>query len=250
MRIDFNISQAELGKFRTACEAVIRNVGTGTRAAVTEAGISIMSESLSQVPVDTGTLRDSAYLGVSRRDDVVGYRYGAVLGYGDPEGLAQHTGLNNKKTVRVNDPGGVVMRGGKVDTVVPPSSYNATIDAPMDWYIVPNNGVNPKNMMQASTYAGRVHEDLDMPHPNGGKAKFLEDPVRNWASGKFARTTMIYWKQAISYSNKGTLTKRYSNGAWKPVFSKVPRLESHTSFVKHSTGVQRGGQGVYKGESK
>jgi hypothetical protein len=27
-------------------------------------------------------------------------------------------------------------------------------------------------------YAGRVHEDLEMVHPNGGQAKFLEEPAR------------------------------------------------------------------------
>lgn len=212
MRIDFNISQTERGKFRTACEATIRNVGIGTRAATIDAGVAIMADSLSQVPVDTGTLRDSAYLGVSRRSDTAGYRYGAVLGYGDTEGLAA---LNNMDAV--------------------------------EWYIVPNNGINPKSGYQASTYAGRVHEDLDMPHPHGGKAKFLEDPVRSWASGRFARTAMTYWKLAITYSNQGHLTKRYNRGTWKPAFSKMSRVEAHTSFTQQSTGVQRGGTVVHKG---
>lgn len=249
MRIDFNISQTELGKFRTSCEAVIRNVGTGTKAAVTEAGVSIMAESMSQVPVDTGTLRDSAYLGISRRDDVVGYKYGAVLGYGQPEGLAGQTGLNNRKTVTAQHPGGPFMwQGGKVLASLEPHTVSYETDAPMDWYIVPNNGVNPKSGFSASTYAGRVHEDLDMPHPNGGKAKFLEDPVRNWASGRFARTAMTYWKQVITTSNMGHLSKRYTgSGKWKTVYSKIPRLETHTTFTKHSSGVQRGGQQVHKG---
>ena len=215
MRLDFNISQTELGKFRTACEATIRNVGTGTQAATTEAGLSIMADSLSQVPVDTGTLRDSAYLGTSRRNDVSGYRYGAVLGYGTPEGLSSNVGLSDEGS--------------------------------MDWYIVPNNGVNPKNHLQASTYAAKVHEDLDMPHPNGGKAKFLEDPVRNWASGKFMRTAMTYWKQAITYSNKGHMTKRYNKGIWKPVFTKIPRIEARIKFTQQRTSVQRGGKTVHKG---
>lgn len=215
MRIDFNISQKEMGKFRVACEAAIRNVGSGTKSAVTDAGVQIMADSLAQVPVDTGTLSRSAYLGVSRRDDVAGYRYGAILGYGEPEGLNGHLDFG-----------------------------------PVEWYMIPDNGMNPKNKKLASWYASIVHEDLDMPHPHGGKAKFLEDPVRNWASGRFARTAMTYWKQAITYTNLGHMTKRYHRGTWKPVFSKIPRIEAHTAFTKTGEGTQRGGQYVRKGVSK
>lgn len=250
MRIDFNLSQAELSKFRTACEAVIRNVGTGTRAAVVEAGVAIMADSLSQVPVDTGTLRDSAYLGVSRRDDVVGYKYGAVLGYGDPEGLAGHTGLNNRKTVNYTDQGSVVKGAdGKVLKTIAPSKASVDVATPMDWYILPNNGINPKNKLPASTYAGRVHEDLDMPHPNGGKAKFLEDPVRNWASGRFARTAITYWKQAIHTSAHQSYTRYNPRTRTRSIqFSKYPSYVNRTEFVKTGSGVQRGGQYVRRGE--
>ena len=137
MRIDFNISQTEMGKFRTACEVAIRNVGTGTKAATQQAAVEIMSDSIDQVPIDTGTLLSSAYLGISRRTDINNYRYGAIIGYGIDEHLA-----------------------GSVDF------------GPIEWLMEPTNGVNPKSGFQASTYAARVHEDLDMPHPNGGKAKF------------------------------------------------------------------------------
>ena len=65
MRIDFNITQSERGNFITACEAAIRNVGAGTKAATEYAGWDIMSDSLDQVPIDTGTLVSSAFLGVS-----------------------------------------------------------------------------------------------------------------------------------------------------------------------------------------
>lgn len=213
MRIDFNISQTEAGKFRTACEAVIRNVGEGTKAAVTDACISIMSDSFSQVPVDTGTLYDSAFFGVSRRTDVKNYRYGALMGYGDFEGLADVASLG-----------------------------------PIEWLKEPNNGVNPKNGYQASTYAAKVHEDLDMPHPNGGKAKFLEDPVRNWAAGRFARTAMTYWSRAISYVNRGHFGQRYvpgnryRSGQWKTVYNKYARIEAHTKFVERGSTIQRGGE--------
>lgn len=221
MRIDFNISQTEAGKFRTACEAAIRNVGEGTKAAATDACVGIMSESFAQVPVDTGTLYDSAYFGVSRRTDVKNYRYGAIMGYGDTEGIGGAIGLG-----------------------------------PIEWIKEPNNGINPKNGFQASTYAAKVHEDLDMPHPNGGKAKFLEDPVRNWAAGRFARTAMTYWAQAISYVNRGHLDKRYvtgnryRRGYWKPVWNKYARVEAHTKFVERTKGVQRGGEYVRKGDSQ
>lgn len=221
MRIDFNISQTEAGKFRTACEAAIRNVGEGTKAAAMDAGWNIMSDSLGEVPIDTGTLISSAYLGISRRTDIKNYRYGAILGYGDTEGLSQHVDFG-----------------------------------PIEWHMEPTNNINPKNGLPASTYAAKVHEDLDMPHPNGGKAKFLEDPVRNWAAGNFARTAMTYWAKAISYVNLGHFGKRYvpgnryRSGQWKTVWNKYARVEAHTKFVERDKGTQRGGEYVRKGESK
>ena len=42
--------------------------------------------------------------------------------------------------------------------------------------------INPKNGKHASQYAAEVHEDLSVPHRNG-KAKFLEDPLREFAEG-------------------------------------------------------------------
>lgn len=193
MRIDFNITQTERGKFRTACEAVIRSVGTATKAGTTYAAWDIMSESISQVPVDTGTLLSSAYFGVSRRDDISGYRYGAVLGYGTPEGLAAGTGLGA-----------------------------------IEWLREPSNGINPKNGHQASTYAAKVHEDLDMPHPRGGKAKFLEDPIRNWASGRFSRTMMSYWKNVIEYYNVRVMSTKYIKTAdLDSIFEKHGKVTPH-----------------------
>lgn len=214
MRIDFNISQTEAGKFRTACEAAIRNVGEGTKAATELAAWSIMSDSLEQVPIDTGTLISSAYLGISRRTDLKNYRYGAVLGYGDTEGLA-----------------GQVSFG------------------PIEWAMPPTNNINPKNGFQASTYAARVHEDLDMPHPNGGKAKFLEDPVRNWASGRFARTAMTYWAQAIEYTNYAGFERYYRPRSRSWAFKFRNRREVHVKFVERKSSVQRGGEHVRRGES-
>ena len=39
-----------------------------------------------------------------------------------------------------------------------------------------NEQINPKTRESTAEYAVQVHEDLSMPHPRGGKAKFLEDP--------------------------------------------------------------------------
>lgn len=57
--------------------------------------------------------------------------------------------------------------------------------------------MNPKSGAMASAYAFRVHEDLDAQHPNGGKAKFLEDPVREYANGRFKRVAETHWRYAI-----------------------------------------------------
>jgi len=213
MRIDFNISQTERSKFVTACEAAIRNVGAGTKAATEQAAWEIMSDSLGEVPVDTGTLISSAYLGISRRTDIKSYRYGAVLGYGDTKGI------------------------------------NTQVDfGPIDWAMPPTDNINPKSGFQASTYAAKVHEDLDMSHPNGGKAKFLEDPIRNWASGKFARTAMTYWKRAIYATEHKHNYIRYYRRGGNVKFKHAPYKSFSTKFEQHSTGTQRGGKAVYKGE--
>lgn len=210
MRIDFNISSDELGKFQTSCEAVIRNVGAGSKAATEEAAWEIMAESLEQVPKDTGALAASAFLGVSARSDLKTYRYGAVLGYGDTRGLAGHTGLGN-----------------------------------IEWHMEPTNNINPKSGLPASAYATVVHEDLDMPHPNGGKAKFLEDPIRNFASGKFARTAMTYWSRAIKWSNHKA---EFYRPRAKMFVRRTYRAMQYGDFVERKTGVQRGGRYVRNGD--
>lgn len=33
-------------------------------------------------------------------------------------------------------------------------------------------------VIYTAPYATKVHEDMEMPHPNGGQAKFLEQPLR------------------------------------------------------------------------
>ena len=54
-----------------------------------------------------------------------------------------------------------------------------------------SDAINPKTGEPVSSYVLAVHERLDVIHPNG-KAKFLEDPVREYAAENFPRTVMQY----------------------------------------------------------
>ena len=56
--------------------------------------------------------------------------------------------------------------------------------------------VNPKTGKPASSYMLAVHEDLSVYHVHG-KAKFLEDPVRDYAQERFPRTVFRYIQDAI-----------------------------------------------------
>lgn len=68
--------------------------------------------------------------------------------------------------------------------------------------------LNPKSGSNVSDYAVRVHEDLDAKHPNGGKAKFLEDPVRAYGNERFSRVAETNWRYAIESSDgRATLRK-------------------------------------------
>lgn len=69
--------------------------------------------------------------------------------------------------------------------------------------------LNPKSGAKVSSYAVRVHEDLDAKHPNGGKAKFLEDPVRAYGTDNFSRVAETNWRHAIDASNAGTNLTRF-----------------------------------------
>jgi hypothetical protein len=57
--------------------------------------------------------------------------------------------------------------------------------------------VNPITGRPASEYMVAVHEDLDAIHTTG-KAKFLEDPVRQYASKNFARTVFKNVKESLA----------------------------------------------------
>lgn len=59
------------------------------------------------------------------------------------------------------------------------------------------NPVNPLTGKPASSYALAVHEDLKAYHPIG-KAKFLEDPVREYAATKFPRTVFKHAQMSLA----------------------------------------------------
>ena len=56
--------------------------------------------------------------------------------------------------------------------------------------------INPVTGMPASSYMVAVHEDLEAEHPTG-KAKFLEDPVRDY-SGRFERTIFKHARESLA----------------------------------------------------
>jgi hypothetical protein len=57
--------------------------------------------------------------------------------------------------------------------------------------------INPKTGKPASYYMVAVHENLDAVHPNG-KAKFLEDPVREYGARQFSKTVFKYAKESLA----------------------------------------------------
>lgn len=56
--------------------------------------------------------------------------------------------------------------------------------------------INPITGQRASEYMMYVHERLDLYHPIG-KAKFLEDPIRDYVRERFPRTVIKYVNEAI-----------------------------------------------------
>lgn len=57
--------------------------------------------------------------------------------------------------------------------------------------------VNPETGRPASSYMVVVHEDLDAFHERG-KAKFLEDPIREYAESKFERTIFKCVRESLA----------------------------------------------------
>jgi hypothetical protein len=61
--------------------------------------------------------------------------------------------------------------------------------------------INPKTGKSASSYMVAVHEDITAHHPVG-KAKFLEDPIRDYAAEKFPRTVFKYAQDSLADMSK------------------------------------------------
>lgn len=80
----------------------------------------------------------------------------------------------------------------RTDTSVNTWQYEGTVG-----YGGNGDPTNPKSKERASEYMMTVHEDLTAYHKNG-KAKFLEDPVREYGEKKFARTVFKYTGNALS----------------------------------------------------
>lgn len=57
--------------------------------------------------------------------------------------------------------------------------------------------INPKTGKPASSYMMAVHENLSAHHPIG-KAKFLEDPVREYAATNFPRTVFKHAQESLA----------------------------------------------------
>ena len=146
--ISIEFDQDSLKRFNARCDVAIRNVDTGTKKATTTACEEILANSLLQVPRETNTLAASAFYEVSRRADISGYKYEAIVGYGGN-----------------------------------------------------GNPINPKTGRSASSYMVAVHENLSAMHPIG-KAKFLEDPVREYARDRFERTVFTYLQDSLADFSK------------------------------------------------
>jgi len=71
-------------------------------------------------------------------------------------------------------------------------SYEATLG-----YGGNGDPINPITGKPASYYMVAVHERLDVSHP-AGKAKFLEDPMREYANANFQRTVFTYAQESLA----------------------------------------------------
>lgn len=80
----------------------------------------------------------------------------------------------------------------RTDTAASTWAYEAIIG-----YGGNGDPVNPKTGRRASSYMVKVHEDLSAVHPTG-KAKFLEDPLREYARENFSRTVFTHAQESLA----------------------------------------------------
>lgn len=78
------------------------------------------------------------------------------------------------------------------DTSVKTWAYEAVVG-----YGGNGDPINPRTGKRASSYMVAVHEDLSVVHTTG-KAKFLEDPVREYAKENFQRTVFRYAQESLA----------------------------------------------------
>lgn len=80
----------------------------------------------------------------------------------------------------------------RTDTAATTWAYEAIIG-----YGGNGDPINPKTGRRASSYMVEVHEDLSVFHPTG-KAKFLEDPIREYARENFFRNVFTCAKESLA----------------------------------------------------
>ena len=80
----------------------------------------------------------------------------------------------------------------RTDTAGSVYAYEATLG-----YGGNGDPINPITGQHASAYMVKVHEDLSVYHPVG-KAKFLEDPLRDYAERNFKRTVFKYAQESLA----------------------------------------------------
>lgn len=195
MHVDWYISD-DNPRFLQMCEAVLRSVDDGSEDATEQACFEIIMDSLAQVPVETGALASTADYKVFPDKDgeiigVVGYAGAsttALMASSGPKISATPTGAISRDIGPYAD-----KYSGTVGTV------GALISQGFIGGIRGTYGdeINPRSGIPVSRYAGIVHEDLSLQHPRGGKAKFLEDPVRAYTA-KFESVAEEHWRWAIS----------------------------------------------------
>lgn len=88
------------------------------------------------------------------------------------------------------------------ETLASSSFYEITGHWRTGWEAVIGYGgsydpINPKTGKPASSYMVEVHENLKAYHPIG-KAKFLEDPVRQYVKSNFPRTVFKYAQESLA----------------------------------------------------
>ena len=256
MRVDFYVSQKEKAAFVNSCEAVISSVGSATKRATEEACRTILAESLRQVPRDTGTLASTAWYHVESAfqtgvnfTKLSNNRFVGYVGYAGAErkqfsiarrlakGPEESQGFYDqfpRYTTKFKQFQGTHHPGGKSEPSKRAGGRGKSSASGYAGHGVAN-AINPKNGLPASAYAAIVHEDLSMPHPRGGKAKFLEDPVRDYAASRFRRTLMNHWKYSIEWMNFAT-----PSGVYRSHYTQRSYIE---------TSVVTGGTTSWKGDS-